>query len=517
MVTQKRQNALQLTLLAIVMAALVVLSAAGPAACAPAAPAGQTQPPPTPADGVEQSPTPADIVQNPKLDIILAGLVAKQREFEAGAADANFAGDDKLAEPVVPNGNLDADAGFNFDETDLLPPRGVFIRVNRNIGDVRSFLEANGAKVSAVRGSYDGYIIADAPLSLLNSLARRPEVVSVESKLAVYLDPMVKILLAQHEAARLPGARSNAPSAAGADGFPETLAVEVEIPFISRGNFFLGDDIADLVDADAMSRLRRYLTDVGSTITGGVEGRHIAARVPVTMLRELSEMPYVGAIWVKEMQVPGLTTAESDKIGVYGFAHVIAAHEAGITLWEENDTDRPRWFHPGDLVFMAIMMTGDDKAAITANAQQVAQFLTDNGVIGIIQDDELLGPAIVAAVPAPVLKALARLPEVRELRIQPPWEGPAGPQTGPPYGTNAGPEPQGAIQQGPEPGNPAVTPVTSQGKDKHKTTAWHDAGITGAKVKVGVIDTDFGRFNALIGTELPPATARATQRQGERQ
>ena len=39
--TQKRQTALQLTLLAIAMAALVVLSVVGPAACAPSTPAGQ--------------------------------------------------------------------------------------------------------------------------------------------------------------------------------------------------------------------------------------------------------------------------------------------------------------------------------------------------------------------------------------------------------------------------------------------------------------------------------------------
>ena len=39
--TQKRQTALQLTLLAIAMAALVVLSVVGPAACTPSAPAGQ--------------------------------------------------------------------------------------------------------------------------------------------------------------------------------------------------------------------------------------------------------------------------------------------------------------------------------------------------------------------------------------------------------------------------------------------------------------------------------------------
>ena len=466
--TQKRQAVLQLTLLAIAMAALVILSAVGPAACAPAAPAGQTHqtPTPAPADGVEQqSPTPADIVQNPKLDVILAGLVAKQRKFEAGTTEANFARDDKPDEPFGTNGNLGADAGFNLAEAAFLAPRGVFIRVDRNIADVRGFLEANGAKVSATRGFYDGYIIAEAPLSLINRLARRPEVVSVESKVETYLDPMVKIALAHHEAARLPGESATAQSEAGADGSLETLAVDVEVPFTTDDDFFLGQSRGEQIAAEKESQLRRYLTDRGAAVTGGVAGYYVSARVPVRLLRELSEMPYVGAILVKESQVPGLTAAEASKIVIPGFAQVIAAHEAGITLWEENDTDRPRWFRPGDLVSMAVLMTGDDAATVTANAQQVLQFLTDNGVAGIIQDDEFVGSAVVAVVPVPVLKALARLPEVSELVIQPPGEGPAGPQTG----SEAGP--QGSLRQGPTPGNPAVTPVTSEGKDKHKATA----------------------------------------------
>ena len=470
--TQKRQTVLQLTLLAIAMAALLILSAVGPAACAPAAPAGQVHPTPTPtptpapADGVEQqSPTPGGIVQNPKLDAILAGVVAKQREFEAGITDANFARDDKPDEPVGTNGNLGADAGFNLAEAAFLAPRGVFIRVDRNIADVRSFLEANGAKVSATRGSYDGYIIAEAPLSLINRLARRPEVVSIESKVETYLDPMVKIALAHHEAARLPGESATAQSEAGADGSLETLAVDVEVPFTTDDDFFLGQSRGEQIAAQRESQLRRYLTDRGAAVTGGVAGYYVSARVPVRLLRELSEMPYVGAILVKESQVPGLTAAEASKIVIPGFAQVIAAHEAGITLWEENDTDRPRWFRPGDLVSMAVLMTGDDAVTVTANAQQVLQFLADNGVAGIIQDDEFVGSAVVAVVPVPVLKALARLPEVSELVIQPPGEGPAGPQTG----SEAGP--QGSLRQGPTPGNPAVTPVTSEGKDKHKATA----------------------------------------------
>ena len=294
---------------------------------------------------------------------------------------------------------------------------------------------------------------------------------AVPAEQAVYLDPMVKIALARHEATRLPEASSTAQNEAGADGSLETLAVEIWVPSTTRYDFFLRPDKREQIAVQRGHQLRRYLTDRGATITGSEEVRHIAAQVPVAMLRELSEMPYVGAIVVKEIQVPGLTAAEASKIIVPGFALVIAAHEAGITLWEENDPDRPLWFHSGDLVFMAVLMTGDDTAAITANARQVAQFLSDNGITGIIQDDELAGSAVVATVPAPVLKALARLPEVRELRIKPPGEGPAGPQTGPPAGH------QGATQQGPKTGSPAFSTVVSQGRDKHKAKAWHDAGI----------------------------------------
>ena len=51
--------------------------------------------------------------------------------------------------------------------------------------------------------------------------------------------------------------------------------------------------------------------------------------------------------------------------------------------------------------------------------------------------------------------------------------------------------------------------VISQGVTAHAANAWHDAGYTGAGVKVGVIDRGFEGFGALMGSELPAnVTAR---------
>ena len=53
------------------------------------------------------------------------------------------------------------------------------------------------------------------------------------------------------------------------------------------------------------------------------------------------------------------------------------------------------------------------------------------------------------------------------------------------------------------PPQPLYGPVTSQGVQAHAAAAWHQAGYTGQGVKVGIIDTGFKGFSALIGTELP--------------
>ena len=55
----------------------------------------------------------------------------------------------------------------------------------------------------------------------------------------------------------------------------------------------------------------------------------------------------------------------------------------------------------------------------------------------------------------------------------------------------------------------AYGPITSQGVQAHAASAWHQAGITGNGVKVGIIDTGFAGFSDLIGQELrTPVAAR---------
>ena len=105
MMTQKRQTALQLTLLAIAMAALVILSAAGPAACTPATPAEQASgqaeaedattdatntptPEPTATTAATSTPTPTATVAtaNSKVEPMLNALVTQSQS--AGAQGA---------------------------------------------------------------------------------------------------------------------------------------------------------------------------------------------------------------------------------------------------------------------------------------------------------------------------------------------------------------------------------------------------------------------------------------------
>ena len=63
---------------------------------------------------------------------------------------------------------------------------------------------------------------------------------------------------------------------------------------------------------------------------------------------------------------------------------------------------------------------------------------------------------------------------------------------------------------------PSKGNVTSEGVALHSATAWHTAGYTGAGVKVGIIDTNFTGFSALMGSELPAnVTARCYTGIGE--
>ena len=53
------------------------------------------------------------------------------------------------------------------------------------------------------------------------------------------------------------------------------------------------------------------------------------------------------------------------------------------------------------------------------------------------------------------------------------------------------------------PPQPDFGPITSQGVLAHGSAAWHQTGITGRGVKVGIIDAGFEGFASLMGTELP--------------
>ena len=52
------------------------------------------------------------------------------------------------------------------------------------------------------------------------------------------------------------------------------------------------------------------------------------------------------------------------------------------------------------------------------------------------------------------------------------------------------------------PPKPEFGPITSQGVEAHLATAWHNAGYNGQGVKVGIIDTGFNGYSALMGVEL---------------
>ena len=250
-----------------------------------------------------------------------------------------------------------------------------------------------------------------------------------------YMSNMVKIAIVRHEAAQAQGASGDG------GGLRESLVVDVEVYPTRRDDSLWGRITEKPTAEHSINRLRGYLADNGATVTGGGKDYlELSARAPVSILRELSELPWVNAILVRQMQVPGLTAAEAGKLTVYGFADVIAAHEVGVTLWSEEDPMRPHWFGPGDLAAVTVMVTGTDGATAGGNARQVAQFLADNGadVVAIVEDPGGGYPevAIVTRAPPPLLKRLAETPEVSQLRIAPPWEGPAGPQQGPQFGGN---------------------------------------------------------------------------------
>ena len=141
---------------------------------------------------------------------------------------------------------------------------------------------------------------------------------------------------------------------------------------------------------------------------------------------------------------------------------MIARVEAGEISVEEVAKEAP--LHRGESVGVSIHLSG--------NVEAVAAFLRTNGGSNIIPGEDY----IEAFVPVLLLGRTSEQSGVLSVRlIQPP----DSPQSG-----------SGL------PGNgPAV----------HGSVAWNDAGYSGQGIKVGIIDTGFGGFKDLLGTELPSA------------
>ena len=120
--------------------------------------------------------------------------------------------------------------------------------------------------------------------------------------------------------------------------------------------------------------------------------------------------------------------------------------------------------HSGESVAVTIYLSG--------NVDDVVSFLEENG-----GDPRNVGQDYIEAyVPVSLLGPTSEQPRVLRMReIIPPQPG---------YGN-----------------------FTSQGVQAHAAAAWHQAGITGKGVKVGIIDVDFEGFRGLLGTELPATVA----------
>ena len=183
MMTQKRQTALQLTLLAVAMAALVILSAVRPAACTPAAPAGQTSGqaeaddatvehtatattaatnPPPPAPTTADTPTPS---RTPRLN------------------DNAYTINDYTILALSETAGISGASGATGTASGVRLPDEIYAVFNVRAAhkdDFAKFLRANGANITAM--SYGGQVLfavrARIAPSLLGPATRHPAFVS---------------------------------------------------------------------------------------------------------------------------------------------------------------------------------------------------------------------------------------------------------------------------------------------------------------------------------------------------
>ena len=160
--------------------------------------------------------------------------------------------------------------------------------------------------------------------------------------------------------------------------------------------------------------------------------------------------------------IPDKTALNYPNLGSH-LDQLVASVEAGQATSQDAAGDAP--VHSGESVAVTIYLTG--------NVDEVVSFLENNG-----GDPRNVGEDYIEAyVPVTLLGQVSEQPGVVRVReIVPP--------------------------------QPAYGDATSQGVGAHLATAWHEAGITGEGVKVGIIDVGFQGLSGLMEIELP-ATDRA--------
>ena len=330
-----------------------------------------------------------------KLDVTTAGLVARH----------------ETASQVV---------GHTAADPLLVEPADAFVRISHDISGVRAFLEANGATVIVSRGSDSGYILAQVSVSLIAELAERVEVTEVSSGKVAATNELANMFMLHHEAG----------------GYPvERLVVYLGVP-LTYADYFLGREEGVKAVAENMEKLRAYLNGkegVEITCDGGKRANSVKARVPLGLLRELTEMPFVDIVQVHELWVPDLTLEESSKIDREALAEIMTSYVTGVPHRASVSDDPNIITHPhievtDSTVQIGMRITGEDQATDAANGQTIVDFLTANGGRGEVEYVRWTGGYVLAVVPVSALVPLAKLPEVEDFTFGLPDEsGPPSP------------------------------------------------------------------------------------------
>ena len=157
--------------------------------------------------------------------------------------------------------------------------------------------------------------------------------------------------------------------------------------------------------------------------------------------------------------IPEKEELESPELGT-SLDDLVSRVESGDITEEEAAREAP--LGRGKTVGIAIHLSG--------NVAGVVQFLEDNDVT----PRHVGRDYIEAFVPVRLLRQISRMAGVLYIETIVPPQPSQLPQT-----------------------------IPGDGPSVHGTTAWNDAGFTGAGIKIGVIDLGFEGFSELMGTELP--------------